>query len=221
MTLETVVPTLALAMTVTSLVAAEVRSLRIAAWSYAVQALLLVSIFVAFAIAFNPLLWAWVLVALVTKALLIPALLLSYLRRVGEDEVGPSIGFGPSVVIASIVMVAFYKLTHHHVGLLAASPLTSEEPFRTNLAVALTIFCLGMYTLISRRDAVKSVVAICLLENGVHLSLVSLAPDMPEMPLIGIATEVLITVWLMLYVIAGIREQFESTDAAHLTELRT
>jgi hydrogenase-4 component E len=220
-TLETAVPTLALAMTVTSLVAAEVRSLRVAAWSYLVQALLLVSILVCFAVAFNPALWAWVIVALVTKALLIPALLLSYLRRLGEDEVAPSIGFGPSVIIAGIVMVAFYKLTHHHVDLLAASPATAAEPFRTNLAVALTIFCLGIYTLVSRRDAVKSVIAICLLENGVHLSLVSLAPGMPEMPLIGIATEVFITVWLMLYVIGGIREQFETTDAAHLTELHT
>jgi hydrogenase-4 component E len=221
-TLETAVPTLALAMTVTSLVAAEVRSLRVAAWSYLVQALLLVSIFVSFAVGLpNPALWAWVFVALATKALLIPALLFAYLRRTGEDEVPPSIGFGPSVIIAGIIMVAFYKLTHHHVDLLAASPATAAEPFRTNLAVALTIFCLGMYTLISRRDAVKSVIAICLLENGVHLSLVSLAPGMPEMPLIGIATEVFITVWLMLYVIGGIRDQFETTDAARLTELHT
>lgn len=192
-----------------------------AAWAYLAQALLLVGIFVCFAVAYNPALWAWVLVALITKAVLIPTLLLGYLRRAGEQEAAPSIGFSPSVIVASVIMVAFYKLTHRHAELLAATPLTTIEPFRTNLAVALTIFCLGLYTLISRRDAVKSVIAICLLENGVHLSLVSLAPNMPEMPLIGIATEVFITVWLMLYVIAGIRTHFGTTDAAELTELRT
>lgn len=219
---ETAVANLALAMVATSLTAVESRNLRVAGLAYLGQALLLVAIFVVFAYSLNnPLLYLWAFVALVTKATLIPALLFSYIRRTHAQETQPIIGLGVSVVLASILMVAFYKLVHTQAHFLAPSLVATGEPFRTNLAVALTIFTLGLYAMISRRDALKSVVALCLLENGVHLSLVSLAPNMPEMPIIGIVTEVFVTVWLLLYVIRGVHEQFGSTDASALRELRS
>ncbi|MCJ7751195.1 MAG: NADH-quinone oxidoreductase subunit K, partial [Armatimonadetes bacterium] len=80
-------------------------------------------------------------------------------------------------------------------------------------------FVLGLYAILSRRDAIKTVIGLCLLENAVHLSLVSLAPDMRETALIGITTEVVVTVYLLLYVIAGIREKVGTTDTYELAEL--
>ena len=91
--------------------------------------------------------------------------------------------------------------------------------WRTNLAVAFTIFVLGIYAILTRRDAIKTVIGLCLLENGVHLSLVSLAPAMKETALAGIATEVVVTVYLLLYIIGGIREKFKTTDTFKLSEL--
>lgn len=213
---------LALAMVVTSLIAVEVRALRISAYAYLVQALLLVSIFVVFAFATgSEWLMVWAFVALITKATLIPWLLFAYIRRTGvRQEAPPYIDFAPSVLLACVLMVGFYKLTHIHAQFLAPAPQLAEEPYRTNLAVALTIFSLGLYAIISRRDAIKSVIALCLLENGVHLSLVTLAPGMPEMPIIGIVTEVFVTVWMLLYVISGIQEVFGTTDTAVLKSLR-
>jgi hydrogenase-4 component E len=73
---------------------------------------------------------------------------------------------------------------------------------------------------LTRRDAVKTVIGLCLLENGVHLSLVSLVPDLPETALFGVATEMVITVFLLLYVIAGVYQQFGTTDTLQLRELR-
>jgi len=64
------------------------------------------------------------------------------------------------------------------------------------------------------------VIGLCLLENGVHLSLVSLAPALPETALFGVATEVVVTVFLLLYVIVGVRKVFGSTDTFELRELR-
>jgi len=222
MSVEALVANLALAMVATSLTAVEARNLRISAYAYLAQALLLVAIFVVFAWALNnPLLYLWAVVALVTKATLIPALLFSYIRQTRTQETKPIIGLGVSVVLGAILMVAFYKLVHTQAHFLAPTELATGEPFRTNLAVALTIFTLGLYAMVSRRDAIKSVVALCLLENGVHLSLVSLAPNMPEMPIIGIVTEVFVTVWLLLYIIRGVNEQFGSTDASALQELRS
>ena len=216
------VANIALAMIVTSLIAVEARNLRLSAYAYLAQALLLVGIFLTIAFATgSEWLMVWAIVALVTKASLIPWLLFEYIRRTGVSrEAPPYIDFAPSVLIACAIMVGFYKLTHVHAHFLAPTAYAAMEPFRTNLAVALTVFTLGLYAIISRRDAIKTVIALCLLENGVHLSLVSLAPGMPEMPIIGIVTEVFVTVWLLLYVIAGIQQAFGTTDTAALRTLR-
>ncbi len=213
---------LALAMIVTSLIAVEVRALRVSAYAYLAQVLLLVSIFIAIAFATSSeWLMVWAFVALITKATLIPWLLFAYIRRTGVvQEAPPYVDFAPSVLLACILMVAFYKLTHTHAQFLAPSPEIANEPYRTTLAVALTVFSLGLYAIVSRRDAIKSVIALCLLENGVHLSLVSLAPGMPEMPIIGIVTEVFVTVWMLLYVISGIQQAFGTTDTAMLRTLK-
>ena len=222
MTADAAVANLALAMVATSLTAVESRSLRLAAFAYLGQALLLVAIFLVLAYSLgNPLMYVWAGVALLTKATLIPALIFSYLRATGAKEAKPFIGLGVSVILASILMITFYRLVHAQAHFLAPTLVETGEPFRTIHAVALTVFTLGLYALVSRRDAIKSVVALCLLENGVHLSLVSLAPNMPEMPVIGIVTEVFVTVWLLLYIIRGINDQFGSTDTSLLNELRS
>jgi len=212
------IETLSLLMIVTSLLAVESPNLKRSAAAYCCQALLICGLIFAFA-AHNPALYAWALVALFTKAIITPYLLLHYIRRTGEEEVKSIIGFGPSVLIAAAVLISFYKFTHTYVHVLAPTPLAIEGVFRTNLAVALTVFILGLYAILSRRDAIKTVVGLCLLENAVHLSLVSLAPALKETALIGIATEVVVTIYLLLYVITGIREKFGTTDTYSLSEL--
>ncbi len=211
--------TLSLALVLTTLLAAESRRLRVAASAYSAQALLIVGLLLSFA-AINPALYWWAGTAFLTKAVLIPVFLFRYIGKTREIEVPPLIGFAPSVVVAAVLMVAFFELTHRQVGLLAPSALAREEVFRTNLAVAATVFGMGLYAILTRRDAVKTVIGLCLLENGVHLSLVSLVPGLPETALFGIATEVVISVFLLLYVIAGLFQQFGTTDTLALRELR-
>ena len=210
---------LSMVMVITSLMAVEVRTLRLAAIAYAAQALLIVSLLVGYA-ALNPALYWWAATAFLTKAVLTPWLLLRYIGKGEDREIAPLIGFVPSVVVASLLMIGFFKLTHTHFALLAPSGAGAAEVYRTNLAVASTVFALGIYSVLTRREAVKTVIGLCLLENGVHLSLVSLAPQMPETALFGVATEVVVTVFLLLYVIAGVREEFGTTDTFLLRELQ-
>jgi hydrogenase-4 component E len=209
---------LSLLMVITSLIAAESRNLRYSAFAYFVQAGLICALLGLFA-AGNEALWWWMATAIATKAIITPLLLRHYIRRTGDQETRAIIGFGPSAVVVLVILGGFYWLFHRHVALLAPTPEASVEPFRTNLAVSLTVFVLGLYTIMSRRDAVKTVIGLALLENAVHLSLVSLAPTTPETALFGIASEVVITVFLLLYVITGIRERFGSTDTFQLSEL--
>jgi hydrogenase-4 component E len=215
---ERLIETLSMLMIITSIAAVESQQLRRAAVAYCLQALLICGLIVAFA-AGNPALYLWAAVALLTKAILTPWFLLRYIAKTGEREVQAILGFGPSVVIASVLLFSFYRLTHTYVQVLAPTPESVAGVFRTNLAVALTVFVLGLYAILSRRDAIKTVIGLCLLENAVHLSLVSLAPDLKETALIGIATEVVVTVYLLLYIIAGIREKVGTTDTFALSEL--
>jgi hydrogenase-4 component E len=205
-------------MVITSLLTVESPNLRRTAAAYCCQALLICGLILAFA-THNNALYIWATVAFFTKAVITPYLLFHYLRNNGEEEVKPLLGFGPSVLIAAGVVTAFYKLAHTYVYLLAPTPLAMQEVFRTNLALALTVFVLGLYCILSRRDAIKTVVGLCLLENAIHLSLVSLAPGLRETALIGIATEVVVTIYLLLYIISAIREKFGTTDTYKLSEL--
>jgi len=216
------VANLALAMIVTSLVAVEIRALKFAAYAYLCQALLLVGILLTFAVVLHSeWLLVWAGVALLTKAGLIPWLLFSYIRKTGVTrEAPPYVDFAPSVLIASVLMIGFYRLMHAHAGFLAPTEVVTLEPYRTNLAVAFTLVTLGLYAIVSRRDAIKSVIGLCVLENGVHLSLVSLAPGMPEMPIIGLVTEVFISVWMLLAVILGVQQMLGTTDTAALRALK-
>ena len=213
------IETLSLTLVITSVAAVEIRRLKFSIVAYLCQALLIVGLLLSFASVNKALYW-WAAIALLTKAVLTPWFLFRAIRGVDDRELKPVIGFGPSAVIVALLMMSFFHLTHGKVALLAPTGMGQLEVFRTNLAVASTVFALGLYAVLTRRDAIKAVIGLCLLENGVHLSLVSLAPGLPETALFGVATEVVVTAFLLLYVIGGVRQVFGSTDTFLLRELR-
>jgi hydrogenase-4 component E len=213
------IETLSLTLVITSVAAVEMRRLKFSIIAYLCQALLIAGLLLSFASVNKALYW-WAATALVTKAVLTPWFLFRAIRGVDDRELKPVIGFGPSAVIVALLMMSFFRLTHGKVALFAPTALGQLDVFRTNLAVASTVFALGLYAVLTRRDAIKAVIGLCLLENGVHLSLVSLAPSLPETALFGVATEVVVTVFLLLYVIGGVRQVFGSTDTFRLRELR-
>ena len=209
--------TLSLLMILTSFAAVEARNLRHSTVAYMAQALLICGLLLAYSVQNSALLY-WAATALVTKAVLVPWFL--WRSTAGaEQEMKPAVGFGVSAVLLIALASVMYKLTHMHAALFVNAGESLAEIAEINLAVAFTVFFLGLYAILTRRDAIKTVIGLCLLENGVHLSLVSLAPTIKETALAGIATEVVVTVYLLLYIIGGIREKFGSTDTFKLTEL--
>jgi hydrogenase-4 component E len=212
-----VIPTLSLMMVCTSFAAVEARNLRVATGAYLAQALLVCGLLTAYA-ARNPALWWWVATALGTKAVLVPWFLWRATRGAGR-EAEPLIGLRASAVVLLCLLGFFFRFVHSHAARFVAASGALGPAAVTNLAVGLTIFAMGLYAVLTRRDAVKTVIGLCLLENGVHLSLVSLAPAMPETALLGIASEVVVTVYLLLVLVRAIRVQFGGTDTFRLSEL--
>jgi len=212
---------LSFALVLTSLLTVEARNLVTASRAYLAQALLLVVILAVYAIALpNHELFLWCVTILISKGIIIPYLLRRYGRQVSRQEAAPLIGFWPSLMAALGLIMVFFWLTHSNYGFIVPSDAVAGEPYRTNLAVAATVLFLGLYALLTRRDAIKAVIALCLMENGVHLALMSLAPTIPETAMIGVATDVVISVWMLLYIIAGIYRNNASTDAWELSKLR-
>ncbi len=204
-----------------SLLAAELRNLRWSVVAITLQSLFLASILATFAyIAANPTLYWWSLTALITKVIIIPYLLWLYIRRLPTAETRPWLGTIPSVAVMLILVVVFYSFLHTNVQFIAPSLEAALEPARSNLALSLTICTLGLWVLLVRRDAAKAVIGLVLMENGVHLSLVTLAPTLPETTIIGIVTNVIITVWLILYLAGRIFQALGTTDTAMLSELK-
>ncbi len=213
-----VIQTLSLLLIITSLLTVESRNLYRSTLTLCAQALLICVLLAVFAQQ-NASLYIWAGVALITKATLVPWLLFHYLKKRDANGELAIIGFGPSVVVASVLLIATYGLTHRYIGFLAPTGEAAHGVLATNLAVSMTVFVLGLYAILTRRDAVKTVIGLCLLENAIHLSLVSVAPTMHETALVGIATEVVITVALLLYVISAIKDKLGTTDTFQLSEL--
>lgn len=204
-----------------SLFAAELRNLRLSVIAIIIQSLTLAAILALFAtISGNPTLYWWSLTALITKVILIPYLLWLYIRQLPTAETRPWLSTGPSVAIMLILAVIFYGFLHTNVEFIAPTLQASMEPARSNLALSLTICTLGLWVLIVRKDAVKAVIGLVLLENGVHLSLVTLAPTLPETTILGIVSNVIITVWLLLYLAGRIFKTLGTTDTSLLSELK-
>ena len=215
------VVTLMIAHLIASVLAVEIRNLRLATIAICVQAFFLSSIFTAFAPLFsNPSLYWLGLTVFITKVIIIPWLLFIYIRRLPKAEVTPLVGYTLSILILAAILVIFYRFVHTSIEFIAPTPEAMAEPARSCLALSFIIFALGLYVLVARKDAVKIVIGLCLLENGVHLSLVTLAPRLPETTVIGIATNVVVAAWLLLYLTGRIFKTVGSTDTSILSELK-
>jgi len=210
-----------LLMIVTSLVAVEWRMLPEAVHTYQVQSVLIALIFALYAHSLhNPALYFWSGTALVSKGLIVPWLLRHYVLKIHNKETPPLLSILPSQALGILAaLLAFVWVFKHHDGLVIL-PSLAGEPFRMNLAVAAAILTIGFYALLTRRDAFKIVIGLCLLENGVHLSLISLAPSIPETALIGVVTDVVVSVAMLLYIVTGVYRSAGSLDTSHIAQLR-
>jgi len=212
---------ISLLMIVTSLLAVEWRMLPEAVHTYQVQSVLIALIFALYAYSLhNPALYYWSGTALVSKGIVVPWLLRRYMIRVHSKETPPLLSILPSQVLGiAAALLAFGWAFNHHSDLVLL-PSLAGEPFRMNSAVAAAVLTIGFYALLTRRDAFKIVIGLCLLENGVHMSLISLAPSIPETALIGVVTDVVVSVLMLLYIVTGIYRSAGSLDTSHIAQLR-
>jgi hydrogenase-4 component E len=187
---------------------------------FGVQSLLLAAITATIAVFNNaPHLLIPAVLTLVVKALLVPVLLERLVDRIEiRQEIEPFINAPLSVVICGgltligyIVAESFYRpeQTSGSAGL-----------GHNTLAVAISLFLIGFFTMINRRKALTQVLALLSLENGVYLAAISLTYGIPLIVELGIFFDVLVAVMVLGILIYRIRGTFESMDVSRLRRLR-
>lgn len=202
-------------MMLTSLLVICAGSWRLSCGFYAAQSLVLVSVFFTLSYVFDAQqLTMWALSALVTKVALVPLIMGFALRKMAPASAGQTL-FGPATMaLLAAVIVLLCAFVVHPISLPMAAAL------KPALAVALGHFLLGLLCIISQRNILRQIFGYCLMENGSHLVLALLAWRAPELVEIGIATDAIFAVVVMVVLARRIWHTHGTLDANNLTALK-
>jgi len=200
---------------VTSLLVIEAKGTVLSALFYALQSFVLVLIFVALAAAMGaPQLFVWAAIAFITKVVLVPAIMYRTLGRLSDPTLVPRrIGLAWTIIIAAaVVAVCFVVVSTIH--------LPGASSLKPALAVSLAHFFLGLACIVMQQNLLKQVFGYCLMENGSHLTLALMANRAPEVVEIGVVTDAIFAVVIMVIIGTMIRSRLQTLDVRQLTSLR-
>jgi hydrogenase-4 component E len=200
---------------ITSLLVIETKKARWSAIFYSLQSLVLVLIFLSLAVLMQAnQLYLWAASAFVTKAVLVPLILYRALSRVEEADM-PKNAMSPVVAIliaAASVAVSFFVVDQIQIAAVA--------PFKPALAISIAHFFFGVLCILTQRNIYKQILGVCLMENGAHLTLALLAYNAPELVEVGIATDALFAVLIMVTLGSQIYRTLHTLDSSDLTMLK-
>ncbi|WP_331774729.1 hydrogenase 4 membrane subunit [Sulfurospirillum sp. 1612] len=211
-----VISILSILMMVTSLLVFSLRKYKLSVYTYIIQTMLLVSVFYYLGVIHHAEeLFGWAIIATVTKVIFVPFVLfrlIQKLKLVYEDEptqgffVSPIIAMGFSLAIAMSIYPIFMEF----------SLIKESIP----LIASIVLFMMGVFGFILRNSAFKQILAYCMFENGIHLSLAVMAYNSPEIAELGILTDAIFAVLIMATLAERFYKYFGSLDVSKATELK-
>jgi hydrogenase-4 component E len=154
---------------------------------------------------------------LLVKGIFVPILLTRLVRRLEiGHEIDPVINVPLSLVISGCLTLVAYAVgeSFYHPGSGAGNL------GRNTLAVAISLFLIGFFMMITRRKAVSQVLALLTLENGVFLAAICLTYGVPLIVEMGVFFDVLVAVLVLGILVFRIRETFDSMDVSKMRRLR-
>ena len=160
-----------------------------------------------------PHLYVTAAIALIFKAIIIPAALHRIIVRLGIHREIETVGGVGLTMLAGIGLVALSMVIMLRVTP-GADPLARED-----LAFALSVVLIGLLVMVTRRNAVSQVVGFMSLENGLVLAATG-AKGMPLVVEISVAFSVLIAFIVIGIFLFRIRERFDTVDVQALDRFR-
>lgn len=191
--MENIINIVAALMMITSFGVFSLRQYRHSIMAYVLQTFLLVVIFLALYVQYGTHeLLVWAITAFVVKVVCVPLYLYRVVNKLGvvvEDEpvggffISPVVALSFSLAIAMMFYNVFvnFSLFQHALPLFAAS----------------FVFVMGIFGFILRNSFIKQILAYCLFENGIHLSLALMAYSSHELVEVGILTDAVFAVLIM------------------------
>lgn len=200
---------------VTSLFVIEARGTALSALYYALQSLVLVLVFVLLATELDArqlLLWAGI--AFVTKVVLVPLIMYRTLRGMTDPTLVPRpLGLAWTILLAAAAVAVCFVVV-------SSIRLPGPEVLKPALAVSLAHFFLGLACIVMQRNLLKQIFGYCLMENGSHLTLALMANHAPDLVEIGVVTDAIFAVVIMVVIGSTIRSSLQTLDVRQLTSLR-
>jgi hydrogenase-4 component E len=200
----------------TSLAVFGLRKYKLSIAAYALQTLLLVTVFLLLHVKYGAHeLLIWALTAFAMKVVFVPLFLLKLVNRLGViNENEPVGGFFLSPIIALSFSLAiammFYKVFVHFSLFKEMLPLFAAS----------FIFMVGIFGFIFRNSFLKQILSYCLFENGIHLSLALMAYNSHELVEVGILTDAIFAVVIMSILAKRFYASYESLDTSKAISLR-
>ena len=210
-----VINTLSGLLLLTSLLVIETKKPRQSAVLYGFQSLILVMIFLTLAMLMGaPQLYLWAASAFITKAVLVPLVLYFALSKVAETTTSLNTVSTPvSIILAAVAVVISFTVVNQ-IGLKSAADFTPA------LAISVAHFFFGQICIVTQRNIFKQILGFCLMENGSHLTLALLAYRAPELVEIGIATDAVFAVIVLVLLAGQIYKHLHTLDSAELNVLK-
>jgi hydrogenase-4 component E len=188
--------------------------------AFAIQSLLLAGIASTIAY-FNraPHILIAAVLTLIFKVILLPIFLRRLVARIEiRQEIEPLVNVPVSVIISGLLTMLAYVVAE---PLRAASDPGGVAALGHNtLPVAIALYLIGFFMMVSRRKALTQVLALLSLENGLFLAAISLTYGMPLIIELGIFFDVLVAVMILAILVYRIRETFDSMDVSRLSRLK-
>lgn len=153
------------------------------------------------------------LVNVLTKGVVLPALILYAVRKVrARREVEPLVSFRTSLLIVFVLMAASFgvgRLLHIH------------ETVASELAipVALTTMGTGLFLLCSRRKAITQVLGFLVFENGISVFGSGILLEYGLIVELGILLDIFVLVFILGIAICQINQTFASLDTDKMNHL--
>ncbi|MFZ5857477.1 MAG: hydrogenase 4 membrane subunit [Chloroflexota bacterium] len=197
----------------TSLLVIEAKTLRMSAIQYGIQSFVLVLIFLALAVTMKAeQLYLWAASAFVTKALLVPFVLARAEKNM-EGQPPANAKPWPSIALAAISLIVSFIV-------IDKLQLKIANEFKPALAVSIAHFFFGQLCILTQKNMLKQVLGFCLMENGSHLTLALLAYNAPELVEVGIATDAVFGVIIMVILLVQINKSLHTLDVTELKSLK-
>jgi hydrogenase-4 component E len=150
----------------------------------------------------------------VLRGFVMPKLILRAIRAGDEQrEVETLINVPASLLAASGLTLIAYATTRDVVSLSQSSQVRA-------IPLGVAVGLIGMLLIVTRRKAALQIAGVLMIDNGIALVMFLGTSGVPLVVELGIASDVLLAVFILQVLTNRIRTKFGDTDLDHLRELR-